>query len=171
MRPLFAVLAVQLVLATIFLVLVATGSLPFTGDDNGNAAAAKVNHFDGPAAFNLLKLQLSYGPRPAGSKQSRKLAVKLRSLLPDGRFQDASAGSGLDFAGYGMGVAVGDINNDGWADVVISNGVVNLCPDKHAVFREMFRILKPGGRIQIGDILVHKEVPQSAKDDIALWSG
>jgi len=61
--------------------------------------------------------------------------------------------------------------DDGWADVVISNGVVNLCPDKHAVFREMFRILKPGGRIQIGDILVHKEVPQSAKDDIALWSG
>jgi ubiquinone/menaquinone biosynthesis C-methylase UbiE len=60
---------------------------------------------------------------------------------------------------------------DGWADVVISNGVVNLCPDKRAVFKEMFRVLKPGGRIQIGDILVHKEVPQSAKDDIALWSG
>jgi arsenite methyltransferase len=60
---------------------------------------------------------------------------------------------------------------DGWADVVISNGVVNLCPDKHAVFREMFRVLRPGGRIQVGDILVHKEVPQSAKDDIALWSG
>jgi SAM-dependent methyltransferase len=60
---------------------------------------------------------------------------------------------------------------DGWADVVISNGVVNLCPDKQAVFREMFRVLRPGGRIQIGDILVHKEVPQSAKDDIALWSG
>jgi arsenite methyltransferase len=61
--------------------------------------------------------------------------------------------------------------DDAWADVVISNGVVNLCPDKRAVFREMFRVLKPGGRIQIGDILVHKEVPQSAKDDIALWSG
>jgi ubiquinone/menaquinone biosynthesis C-methylase UbiE len=61
--------------------------------------------------------------------------------------------------------------DDDWADVVISNGVVNLCPDKRAVFREMFRVLKPGGRIQIGDILVHKEVPQSAKDDIALWSG
>ena len=57
------------------------------------------------------------------------------------------------------------------ADVVISNGVVNLCPDKQGVFREMFRVLKPGGRIQIGDILVHKEVPQDAKDDIELWSG
>jgi len=60
---------------------------------------------------------------------------------------------------------------DGIADVVISNGVVNLCPDKQAVFREMFRVLKPGGRIQVGDILVHKEVPQDAKDDIELWSG
>lgn len=60
---------------------------------------------------------------------------------------------------------------DHTADVIISNGVVNLCPDKRAVFREMRRVLKPGGRIQIGDILVHKEVPQDAKDDIALWSG
>ena len=60
---------------------------------------------------------------------------------------------------------------DQWADVVISNGVVNLCPDKRAVFAEMLRVLKPGGHIQIGDILVHKEVPQDSKDDIALWSG
>lgn len=61
--------------------------------------------------------------------------------------------------------------DNGIADVVISNGVVNLCPDKIAVFREMFRVLKPGGRIQVGDILVHREVPQEAKDDIELWSG
>jgi arsenite methyltransferase len=60
---------------------------------------------------------------------------------------------------------------DRWADVVISNGVVNLCPDKRAVFAEMFRVLKPAGRVQIADILVHKEVPQDSKDDIALWSG
>jgi ubiquinone/menaquinone biosynthesis C-methylase UbiE len=60
---------------------------------------------------------------------------------------------------------------DGVADVVISNGVINLCPDKQAVFREMYRVLKPGGRIQVGDILVHKEVPQDARDDIELWSG
>jgi SAM-dependent methyltransferase len=60
---------------------------------------------------------------------------------------------------------------DGSADVVISNGVVNLCPDKLAVFREMYRVLRPGGRMQVGDILVHREVPQEAKDDIDLWSG
>ena len=60
---------------------------------------------------------------------------------------------------------------DGWADVVISNGVVNLCPDKHTVFREMHRVLKPGGRLQLGDILVEKPVPQSAKEKIELWTG
>jgi arsenite methyltransferase len=61
--------------------------------------------------------------------------------------------------------------DDGAADVLISNGVINLCPDKQAVFREMFRVLRPGGRIQVGDILVHLPVPQEAKDDIELWSG
>jgi SAM-dependent methyltransferase len=60
---------------------------------------------------------------------------------------------------------------DGWADVVISNGVVNLCPDKVHVFREMHRVLRPGGRIQIGDIIVQKAVPDSAKRDIDLWKG
>jgi arsenite methyltransferase len=60
---------------------------------------------------------------------------------------------------------------DGWADVVISNGVVNLCPDKEAAFREIYRVLKPGGRIQIGDILVSKPVSASAKLKIDLWTG
>jgi glutaminyl-peptide cyclotransferase len=71
-------------------VLVATGSLPFV-NDSGNATA-RADRFDGPAAFALLKLQLSYGPRPAGSTQSRKLAEKLRTLLPDGRFQPVPGG-------------------------------------------------------------------------------
>ena len=56
-------------------------------------------------------------------------------------------------------------------DVVISNGVINLCPDKMAVMKEVHRVLKPGGRFQIADIIVQKEVPQDAKDDIDLWSG
>jgi SAM-dependent methyltransferase len=60
---------------------------------------------------------------------------------------------------------------DDWADVVISNGVVNLCPDKPQVFREIYRVLRPGGRIQIGDIAVQKAVPESAKRDINLWKG
>lgn len=60
---------------------------------------------------------------------------------------------------------------DEWADVVISNGVMNLFPDKLAGLREMARALKPGGRLQIGDILVSKSVPMSAKRDIDLWKG
>ena len=58
-----------------------------------------------------------------------------------------------------------------WADTVISNGVLNLMPDKDAALREMARVLKPGGRLQIGDILVQKPVPQDAKEVIALWTG
>jgi arsenite methyltransferase len=60
---------------------------------------------------------------------------------------------------------------DGWADVVISNSVINLTPDKTTVLNEVSRVLKPGGRVQIGDIAVEIEVPQSAKDDLELWSG
>ena len=60
---------------------------------------------------------------------------------------------------------------DGWADVVISNGVLNLMPDKITGLQEMARVLKPEGRLQIGDILVQKEVPNDAKENIELWSG
>jgi len=61
--------------------------------------------------------------------------------------------------------------DDGWADVLISNGVLNLMPDKAAALEEMSRVLKPGGRLQIGDILVQKAVPESAKRKIDLWTG
>ena len=60
---------------------------------------------------------------------------------------------------------------DGTADVVISNGVINLCPDKETVLAEAFRVLKPGGRLQISDIIVENGVPEGAKQDIALWTG
>jgi SAM-dependent methyltransferase len=60
---------------------------------------------------------------------------------------------------------------DGWADVVISNGVLNLMPDKSAGLAEMARVLKPTGRLQIGDILVQRAVPESAKRNIELWTG
>ena len=60
---------------------------------------------------------------------------------------------------------------DGWADVVISNGVMNLAPDKERAFAELARVLRPGGRLQIGDLLVEKPVPESAKAKIDLWTG
>jgi SAM-dependent methyltransferase len=69
--------------------------------------------------------------------------------------------------GYGEALPI----PDGWADVVISNGVLNLMPDKAAALQEMARVLKSGGRLQIGDILVQKSVPASAKRRIDLWTG
>ena len=61
--------------------------------------------------------------------------------------------------------------SDGWADVVISNGVLNLVPDKRAALAAMYRVLKPGGRLQIGDIVVQMAVPEEAKQNIDLWTG
>ncbi len=59
---------------------------------------------------------------------------------------------------------------DSWADVVISNGVINLCPDKPAVFEEILRVLKPGGRLQFADIANGAKVPESAASNIDLWT-
>jgi ubiquinone/menaquinone biosynthesis C-methylase UbiE len=91
------------------------------------------------------------------------------AMLEKARTSAASARlANVEFRqGFGEALPV----EDGWADVVISNGVLNLMPDKDAALREMARVLKPGGRLQIGDILVQKAVPQSAKEDIALWTG
>lgn len=60
---------------------------------------------------------------------------------------------------------------DAWADVVISNGVLNLMPDKLNALSEMARVLKRGGRLPLGDILVDRPVPEDAKRDIDLWTG
>jgi arsenite methyltransferase len=56
-------------------------------------------------------------------------------------------------------------------DVVISNGVIDLVPDKDAVFSEIKRLLKPGGRLQVADVVIHREVSEEAKRDIDLWTG
>lgn len=69
--------------------------------------------------------------------------------------------------GYGEDLPV----ETGWADVVISNGVLNLFPDKTAGLQEMARVLNPTGRLQIGDIMVQKTVPDSGKRQIDLWTG
>lgn len=60
---------------------------------------------------------------------------------------------------------------DGAADVVISNGVINLCPDKKAVFEEVLRVLRPGGVLQFADIANGRPVPEGALRDIDLWTG
>jgi len=61
------------------------------------------------------------------------------------------------------------VEND-WADVVISNGVINLCADKHRIFSEIKRVLKPGGYLQFADIANGKPVPEAAIRNIDLWT-
>ncbi len=61
--------------------------------------------------------------------------------------------------------------DDDWADAVISNGVINLCADKKAVFEEIHRVLKPGGWLQFADIANGRPVPPEALRDIDLWTG
>lgn len=60
---------------------------------------------------------------------------------------------------------------DEWADVVISNGVVNLCPDKSTAFKEAWRVLRPGGVLQFADIANGLPVPEEAMRQIDLWTG
>ena len=56
-------------------------------------------------------------------------------------------------------------------DVVISNGVIDLVPDKDAVFAEIFRVLRPGGRMQVADVTIQKPVSEEGRRDIDLWTG
>jgi len=60
--------------------------------------------------------------------------------------------------------------DDAWADVVISNGVINLCADKRQIFAEIKRVLKPGGYLQFADIANGKPVPEAAIRNIDLWT-
>src|SRR5512132_3700158 len=61
--------------------------------------------------------------------------------------------------------------DDASVDVVISNGVIDLVPDKDAVFDEIDRVLRPGGRLQLADVVIHNEVSEDARKRIDLWTG
>jgi SAM-dependent methyltransferase len=83
----------------------------------------------------------------------------------------SAAEAGLDHVDFRHGTGEALPVDDAWADVVISNGVLNLMPDKNVALAEMARVLKPTGRLQIGDILVQKPVSQAAKRNVDLWTG
>ena len=78
---------------------------------------------------------------------------------------------GLAHVEFREGLAEALPIQDAWADVVISNGVLNLCADKQTVFAEILRVLRPGGRLQFADIANGRPVPAEALRDIDLWTG
>ena len=77
---------------------------------------------------------------------------------------------GLDHVAFKDGLIEAMPVDDASADVVISNGVINLCPDKEQVFGEIHRVLKPGGRVQFADIANGAPVPESARLNVDLWT-
>lgn len=86
------------------------------------------------------------------------------------------ARAGAEEAGFGhVRFEKGDIDrlpvDSSSVDVVISNGVINLAPDKAALFAELCRVVKPGGRLQFADITVSKELSEDVRNDIDLWTG
>ena len=76
----------------------------------------------------------------------------------------------FDYVEFREGLAERLPVEDGWADVVISNGVINLCADKRTVFGEIHRVLKSGGHLQFADIANGQPVPAAAVNNIDLWT-
>jgi hypothetical protein len=112
MRFLVIVLAVQALIASVFAVLVVTGNVPFVDDASHQAdgSARKVNRFDGAAAYRLVAGQVAFGPRPAGSEASRRLAERLRRDLPRGHFQPVP---------HGLRNVIGKVPGRGRGSVVV----------------------------------------------------
>jgi len=87
------------------------------------------------------------------------------------RSRDMAVKLGLENIDFRQGFIEDLPVEDGWADVVISNGVINLCPDKVGVYRQISRVLRPGGRMTVADICLERPVPEEALRDIDLWTG
>lgn len=86
------------------------------------------------------------------------------------RSRAAATAMGLGNVEFRKGIIEDLPVENGWADVVISNGVINLCADKRRVFNEVMRVLRPGGRLQFADIANGREVPAGALRNIELWT-
>ncbi len=120
----------------------------------------------------------------AGSGSGTDSLIAARLAGPDGsvigvdmtpemidRSRDAAAAAALSNVVFRQGHLEELPVDDGWADVVISNGVLNLVPDKPAALAEMARVLRPGGRLQAADIVLERAVPEGSKEDVSLWTG
>ncbi len=87
-----------------------------------------------------------------------------------GKSRASAQAMGLDYVEVKEGLVEAMPVDDASVDAVISNGVINLCPDKEQVFTEIHRVLKPGGRVQFTDIANGASVPDSARSNVDLWT-
>jgi ubiquinone/menaquinone biosynthesis C-methylase UbiE len=87
------------------------------------------------------------------------------------RARDGARASGLEHVEVREGDATELPVDDASVDVVISNGVLNLVPEKERAFAEIARVLRPGGRLQIADIVTGVELSDAIRRDIELWTG
>jgi arsenite methyltransferase len=145
---------------------------------------AAVESFAGVAdPFSLRSLQTGDHVVDVGSGAGFDSFVAAHFVGPTGRVvgvdmteemlakSRATAGQlGLAHVEFREGLAERLPVEDGWADVIISNGVINLCPDKRAVFAEIHRVLRPGGWLQFADIANGNPVPAAALHNIDLWT-
>ncbi len=113
--------------------------------------------------FDCFVAALQVGPRGhvVGVDMTQEMLAKARK---------ASDELGQDNVEFREGLIEDLPVEDGWADVLISNGVINLCADKRRIFSEIRRVLRPGGRLQFADIANGKPVPEAAIRNIDLWT-
>ena len=103
-------------------------------------------------------------------KTGRAIGVDMTTEMAE-RARAAAKTAGLANVDVRLGDALSLPVDDASVDVVISNGVINLTPDKARAFAEIRRVLKPGGRLQLGDIVVAAELSDGIRRDIDLWTG
>ena len=87
------------------------------------------------------------------------------------RARNSTTAAGLKQVEVRKGDAIALPIADAAADVVISNGVLNLVPEKELAFAEIVRILKPGGRLELGDIALYVPLSENIRRNIDLWTG
>ena len=147
----------------------ATVSESFAGVGNPHAiaplpAGAVVADIGCGAGMDLLLAASHAGPR------GRTIGVDMTGAMRD-RARRGAAACGLAQVEVREGEATALPIESECVDVVISNGVLNLVPEKRAAIAEIRRILKPGGRVQIADIVLGEELSEGARRDIDLWTG
>jgi SAM-dependent methyltransferase len=144
-----------------------TGSFAGIGNPHAIAplpAGATVVDIGCGAGTDLLLAALHVGP------QGRAIGVDMTEAMR-ARARTGAAACGLAHVDVRDGEATALPIESESVDVVISNGVLNLVPDKRAAFAEVRRVLKPGGRAQIADIVLGVELGEAARRDIDLWAG